>query len=341
MRSRPSCIRTRPAPFYVIAALAAFCTIGCTIPTRVAELDLQIPKSATPVAIQAGIDKMDDPATQLRIAQMMARPEMRAVQREMVAGLVDGTLQTLGEGERSARIDALVNKAITGMLRGASRELTPMAKDMTRNAMNGALDAALDPGRRANLESSVGVIVSTSVRSAAEGLREANIGQTVSAAMTDEIGPAFEQSMRDSVAPALAELLKNEDFRRELGETARVLGREMVLGATDALAEKKDPGDGSLLSRISGLASQGARLFGTAAWLFVLVIVALVVWVIKLNAQTKRYRNESRGAGARRLLSRNEPRARTRAPQERHSGALLSYPNGALFNARRHVLRHK
>lgn len=45
----------------MFAGFATICTLGCAIPTRVAELDLQIPKGATPVAIQAGLDKMDDP----------------------------------------------------------------------------------------------------------------------------------------------------------------------------------------------------------------------------------------------------------------------------------------
>lgn len=47
----------------------------------------------------------------------------------------------------------------------------------------------------------------------------------------------------------------------------------------------------SLLSTISGLLGQGAKLFGSAAWLLVLVIVAMFAWIVKLLAQAKRYRD--------------------------------------------------
>lgn len=255
MRPRHCPVRSFPA--LAFAALATACTLGCAIPTRVAELDLQIPKGATPVAIQAGLDKMDDPKTIRQVQQMLASPEMRDVQKEMVAGLVDGTLATLGDSERGKRIDDITSKAMAGMVRGASNSL-----------------------------------------------RSVDLGKTVSAAMTDEIGPAFEQTMRDDVGPAfkqtmrddvgpaLAEMLKNEDFRRELGATARVLGREMVLGVTEGLAQKKEPAeDGSLLSTVAGLLNQGAKLFGSAAWVLVLVILAMFAWIVKLLAQAKRYRD--------------------------------------------------
>jgi len=287
-----------------IAALATGCTLGCAIPIRVAELDVGIARDATPVAIESALSKLDDPATKRQIRAMLASPEMPAIHQELVAGLIDGTLATLSDGERSERIGALATNAMAGMLRGASRELPQATENMTRSAMNGALDAALDPGRRRDMESSVSVLVSAGVRAAADGLREAEIGKTLSAEISEEIGPAFKKSMRDDVAPALAELLENEDLRRELGETARVLGREMVLGATDALAQKKEPApDGSLLARATSLAKEGSRLFGSAAWLLVLVILAMFVWIAKLMMQAKRYRNDAeRRVAATRLL---------------------------------------
>src|SRR5262249_5380626 len=122
-----------------LAALAACCATGCMIPTRVAEVSMDIPKQAVPVALHSSIDAMDDAATQARVAHMLSRPEMRAIEREMAAGLIDGTLATLGEEERARRIDAIAAKAVTGMIRGAAKDLGPMTEGMTRSAMDGAL----------------------------------------------------------------------------------------------------------------------------------------------------------------------------------------------------------
>jgi hypothetical protein len=286
-----------------VVALAAGATAGCMVPTRVAELDMKIPQNATPVAIQAGIEKMDDPVTQRRIQAMMARPEMRAVQRELVAGLVDGTLATLSEKERVERIEALTDKAMAGVLRQASYQLPAVAENASRHAVGGALDEALSPGRQEKLQATMHTLVATGMKSAAQGLREAEIGKTLSREMTDELGPAFQKSVRESVAPGAAEVLKNEELRRELGATARVLGREMVLGATEALNQQKEPADGSLLARLSAVAGQGAKLFGSAAWLLLLVIVALIVWIVKLVMQARQYRADAeRRAATARLL---------------------------------------
>jgi hypothetical protein len=80
---------------------------ACAIPTRVAAVDLAIPREATPVALEAGIRAMDDPANKRRIAEMFASPEMKAVEKELIAGVVDGSLSALGDQNRSERIGAL------------------------------------------------------------------------------------------------------------------------------------------------------------------------------------------------------------------------------------------
>lgn len=291
-------------PVWFAAGIAAV-TVGCipTIPTKVAELDLSIPQDATPVAIQAGIDKMDDPVTQQRIQAMMARPEMRAIHRELVSGLVDGALASLDEKERSARIDAMMSKAMSGVLHEATEQVPVLAKAASREAVSGALNEALSPQRKQELNTTLDKLVTSGMTAAAKGLRDADVGGTLSKEMTDKLGPAFKESVANNIAPGAAEMLKNEDLRRELGATARVLGREMVLGATEALNEKKDPADGSMLARLSTLTSQGAKLFGSAAWLLLLVIVALGVWVVKLIVQARHYRGDAdRRAAAARFL---------------------------------------
>ena len=282
-----------PAFIGALTASLALCLgTGCAAP--VAELSAEIPKAATPAVVEAGLDTLEDPNTRLRMARLLATPEMRAIQRELAAGLLDAALATLGEEERIARIDALTSRAVARMLRGAAREVPPLAASVTRGAVDGALDAALDPARSKALQRSVSDVVATTVRSAARGIDDAGIAKSVSSAMTEQIGPALEATLRDDVTPGLAATLGDERLHRALGATAHVLGREMVLGVTEALAQQKPPpASGSLLSRLTNVAQEGARLFGSAAWVLVALVVLLFAWIVKLLVQTRRYRADA------------------------------------------------
>ena len=275
----------------LLALLLVICgTYGCAVPIRMASINRDIPKETMPLLVRAGLDSMSDPETQRRVQSLLADPQMHAISRELVAGLVDGTLATLNETERAERISALTTRAMTGMLRGVTRELSSGVAEVT----DSALAAAMTPAHRREIEALLGAVVSTIFRAAAQGLQEAEIGKHLATAMTEQLGPALKQTMRDDVAPGLAELLKNEELNKALGATARTLGREMVLGATEALAQTQQPkDDGSLLSRATELAHQGARLFGSAAWLLLVVIIALLLWTLKLRAQAKNYREEA------------------------------------------------
>lgn len=291
-----------------ILVLVGFCGVlsaGCAIPIRVTDLNKDIPKAAMPIAIRAGIDTMSDPETARRMQRLLADPELRAVQQNLVAGLVDGTLATLSDKERAERIGALTTQALMGILGGASRELASGLAGVTQGAMNGALDAALNQNRQHELEALMSAVIAATIRAAVNGLREAELGKNLTRFLTGELGPALGTVVRQDAAPALAELLRNEELKGALGSTARLLGREMVLGATDALAQTQQPREeGSLLARATELAHQGARLFGSAAWVLLLIIVALVVWTLKLLAQSRSYREEAeRRAATVRLLA--------------------------------------
>lgn len=286
--------RSRALRALSVGLVALACSAGCSIPTRVASVDTTVPQKLLPVTVDTGIAKLDEVETKRRIERLMQSPGMREIEREVIAGLLDGTLSALSEEERSKRVGALMSKALMGVMEGASTTIGPMASRMTSGAVGGALDAALDPARREALKASVGDVVSTGVRSAAEGLRDAELGTSISTAMSEQVGPALQKALRENLTRGLTEMLKDEEFRRELGATARVLGREMVIGTTEALAESKPPEEsGSMLSRISQLAGKGARLFGSLAWLLGLVVLALAVWIVRLMAQAKRYREDA------------------------------------------------
>lgn len=303
----------------LFASLALAFGVGCGAP--VAEISAAVPQAAMPSAADAALDTLEDRTTRLRMQRLLATPEVRAIQRELAAGLIDVALTTLGEEERMARIDALVTRATTRMADVAARELPPLAADVTRGAVGGALDAALDQDRAKALGRTMGDVVATTVRSAARGLDDAEIARRVSSAMTDQIGPAFEATVRDDVTPALASTLGDERLHRALGATAHVLGREVVMGVTEALAQQKSPPAGeSLLARFTNAAQQGARLFGSAAWLLVALIVLLFAWIVKLLVQARGYRADARRRIATAQLLEEAARATEGKPW---SGELL------------------
>jgi hypothetical protein len=307
-RRRHSALAVCAGPPALLAA--TLFTSGCAGP--IADLAAQVPKKATSAAVQGGTNALSDPALRRQIAQALASPEMRDIQRELIAGLTDSTVAALGDEERLRRLDALATRAAERLLLGADRTLPRVTEGLTRGAVDGALDAALAPASQRKLQLAAGAFLDTGMRALTGGPESPGLAVGVSAAMTQQIGPAMEATMRDDIGPGLASVLANQELQRSLGETARLLGREIVLGATDALATQKPPPQAdSFLSKASGVARQGAALFGTAAWVLVLVIALLFAWIVKLLAQARRLRSEATRQVAQARLLEESARAKT------------------------------
>ncbi len=268
-----SIYRTRLRKAFWAAALAlSVGAAGCAIPIRLTDVDPEVPRKSLPQSIDAGLDTFDQAETKRKIEGLVKSPEMREIERELIAGLLDGTLTAMGDEERSKRVGGLMSKALEGMFSSAK----------------------MGPETRDAIAASVGAVVARSVKEAAKGLRDAEIGEQISTAMTEQVGPAMQKALRENIGRGLAEVLKDEEVRRELGETARVLGREMVAGATEALAQAQPPNQvGSTLDRISQLAGKGSRLFDSITWVLGLIILALAVLIVRLMAQAKRYREDA------------------------------------------------
>lgn len=260
---------------------------GCALPTRIASVDEEVARVQTPAAIDEGLGKLEEAETQRRIERLLASPEVRAAQRQLVAGIIDGALASLGEADRAARVDELT---------------AAYARGVVRSAMGGALS---EDSRR-DLQRMTGSLVEASVRQLRESLDEADLGPAMSSALREQLGPALQVVLAEDVGPGMTALLGSEDFQRALGATARVIGREMVAGANDALTEVQQRSGGpqgeSMLSRVGHLADEGAQLVSTITWILGALAVALAVWVTTLLVQRKRYRAETERRARARLL---------------------------------------
>lgn len=259
------------------AALAlSLAMSACMIPTKVAGLDLRIPREATPVAIEAGLRAMNDPANQQRIQQMVSSPEMKAVERELMSGMVDGSLAALNDTDRAKRIGLLTSRYATGMLQGFSRDVAPRVgpavSEMMRSAVRGAMSEAMKP------ENQIGLTTA------------------ISSAMTRDLGPALQKVLSDNLAVGIAEALQKDEVKRALGETAHLLGREMVLGVNEGMTQiqqAKAKGEPSALGGLEILASKGSNIASGITWVLVAVVLVLGGLLAKLLMQARKYRSES------------------------------------------------
>jgi hypothetical protein len=261
--------------FSAVLALSA-ATSACMIPTKVAKLDMDIPRDATPVAIEAGLRAMNDPANQARIQQMVSSPEMKAVERELVSGMVDGSLAALSETDRADRIGALTSRYATGMLQSFTRDVAPQIgpaiSEMTRSAVRSAMAEAMKPEN------------------------QTGISTAVSTAMTHDLGPALQKVISDNLAVGMAEALQKDEVKKALGETAHLLGREIVLGVNEGMTqiqEAKAKGEPSALGSLGSLANKGSNIASGITWVLAAIVLVLGGVLVKLLMQARKYKSES------------------------------------------------
>jgi preprotein translocase subunit SecG len=294
------------------AVALAVSTSACLIPTRVQKLDPEIPREATPVAIEAALRAMDDPANKQRMLQMLASPEMKAVERELVSGLVDGSLASLNEADRAERLGALRSRYATGMLQDFTQGFTkdvvpqigPVVSDVMRSAVRAAMSEAMKPENQLQLTSAI------------------------SGAITRDLGPALQKVISDNLAPGIAAALQNDEVKRALGETAHLLGREIVLGVNDGMnqiQESRGKGESSMLGSLGNLANKSANVASVITWVLAALVLVLGAFLLKLLMQARKYRSESEEKNAEtRLLTE----ARKASEGKPWSGELIAALEG-------------
>ncbi len=232
-------------------------------------------REVTPAAVDSGLRAMDDPANKQRMAHLLASPEMADAEKALVAGVLDSSLSTLGDEARQKRIGEISSRYAAMMLQGFSHDvmpqLSPAVMAMTRGAVKGAMSEALSP----------------------ENQQE--ISKTMSGAMTRDLGPAIQKVLSDNLAPGIAAALQNEEVKRALGDTAHLLGREMVLGVNEGMmkAQEMRGGDSSMLGSLGKLADKGANIATGITWVLAALVVVLGGVLVKLLMQARKFKSES------------------------------------------------
>jgi hypothetical protein len=240
----------------------------------------QMTREVAPAAIDSGLRAMDDPANKDRMAHMVGSPQVKNVEAELIAGVLDGSLAALGDEERIARVNSISARYAKGMFQTFSKEVAPqigpmigpMVADVTRNAVQSAMSAAMNPATQREMSTAI------------------------STAMTHDLGPAIQKVLSDNLAPGIAAALQNEEVKRALGDTAHLLGREMVLGVNEGMMkaqEQRGKGESSMLGSLGNLASKGASIATAVTWVLAALVLVLGGLLIKLLMQARKYRSES------------------------------------------------
>jgi hypothetical protein len=94
---------------------------GCAIPTRIQAVDPKVPRESTSIAMDAAVGEMEEAKTRRRIERVLASPEVKDAERELMAGMVDGSLAALSERDRGERVSAVTSRFISEAARSSRR----------------------------------------------------------------------------------------------------------------------------------------------------------------------------------------------------------------------------
>jgi hypothetical protein len=281
--------------FLLRATLPILLLLGAT---GCGHLVKEVPKAAVPGVIEGGLKGMDDAENQRRLAKILASPEIKVIQKEMVADLLDGSLAALGEPERVARVGDVTSRYAASLLHGFSVQVAPELAAVTTNTMRGMMGGALSPENQREMQRLMGSVVQASFEPVMKSLSEAELGNALSGALTKQLGPAMRQMMREDLGPGIAESLSTPEVKRALGDMAHVLGREMVLGVNEGMAATQEgrsskSSDPSLLASAGTLAKDGVTAARLLPFLLLAIVIGLGLWVWRLKGQTRQYRTET------------------------------------------------
>lgn len=232
-------------------------------------------------ATRGAFDELDKPETKERIAALLADPRIGAATRGLTAEVTGAFLDELTTEEREVRIAEALDRfaaRVGGPLADAVVAASPELTDAV-------LRTASSRQGRARL-SAVGAALTDGVSVAlARGLRR-------------DLGPAAREVIAVDVADGLAQALESARLQRAIGRTARVFGREAMIGADEGLREARLE-EGTVLGAFGETAERGGRLFralSLALGLGALLFLALFVWAWRRQRRARRAQQASEAA---------------------------------------------
>lgn len=264
------------------ALLLVMVGAGCALTPRGMARDLGA--AAPPAAIHSTLQALNDDQNQRLLMQLLTSPETREATRALAGAIADGTLATLTESERIARIEEMSTRYMASLTRtvtrsmaeGMRRDLAPAIAELMRQTVASSMREALREGYQRDLERVAGGLTRATVEAASRGMAE---------------------GISRDLVPALRNALSEEQTARALGAASRSLAREVVLGSNDAMTQlqrhQESSGRPSFLGQVSSLTEGGVKLMQLVALVAVVLVVLLTAWVLRLILRSRRIQAES------------------------------------------------
>lgn len=282
-------------------------------------------EGAVPAVAETSLRMAEDQQTRARVAAALSTPEMQQALHSLSSGLTQGAVKGLSSDEMSAHVDKMVGHFVHAFMveiaKGMDSDIGPAMSGLVKKSVDGAFDAAMSPEHQAKMAAMIAAIVSQVMRSAANEI-PTTMAPALRKAMADDIGPAVRDMMAKDLAPGMAAMVRSPEFKTAMGETAREVARQAVLGSNEGLAEVAEKREHDKSGNPLGVLG---TFFMTRSWLIAALVTALVLaipllWLARERRLSRRQQLEieRRNARAAALLGAMEA-----APEGRWSSDLL------------------
>jgi hypothetical protein len=242
---------------------------------------------ATPPAVSEFLRAANEPENQRLFGHLLQLPEVQDAARLVGAGLVEGVVAGAPDGDREATIRRVTDQFVGSLMQAVRQhigEVSPQFGALAAGAVDSMIREGLAPRNAEQIDGFVNALTHTLASSLAQGIR-------------GELGPAIRDALTHDVGPGLNEMLKSGGLDNSLERASRDVARGAVLGLDDALTQldtkQKNGQKNSLLGRLSGAANTGIQFTTIVAATLGLAVLGLVLWIVKLMAQTRRDQAEA------------------------------------------------
>lgn len=282
-------------------------------------------EGAVPAVADTSLRMAEDQKTRERVAAALATPEMQQALQSLAGGLTQGAVKGLSSDEMSEHVNKMVGTFVHAFMvqlgKSIESDVGPAVGNLMKKSVDGAFDAAMSPEHQAKIAAMITAIVSSVMHSAAKEI-PATMAPAFRKAMSDDIGPAVREMMQRDLAPGMAAMVRSPEFKAAMGETAREVARQAVLGSNEALSELAEKREHDKSGNPLGVVG---TFFMTRSWLLAALVTGILLaipllWLARERRQSRKQHIEieKRNARAAALLGALEA-----APDGRWSSDML------------------
>jgi hypothetical protein len=250
---------------------------------------------------------------------------MQRALQSLSSGIAQGAVKGLSSDEMSEHVNKMVGQFVHAFMvelaKGIDSDVGPALSKVTKQSIDGAFDAAMSPEHQAKIAAMIAAIVSSVMKQTASEI-PTTMAPALRKAMADDIGPAVREMMAKDLAPGMAAMVRSPEFKAAMGETAREVARQAVLGSNDGFAEVAEKREHDKSGNPLGVVG---TFFMTRSWLLAalatgILLAVPLLWLARERRQSRKQHLEieKRNARAAALLGAMEA-----APDGRWSSDML------------------